>query len=81
MRSGPQHVTTFKSCCLESFVSRRKSAANDQIMSWSWMGTFESAFCEFDQEKLLERVGLAKAAIDGRLHEYKITVVTKKRTL
>jgi hypothetical protein len=36
-------------------------------MSRSLMGTFESAFCEFDREKLLERIGLVKAAIDAWL--------------
>ena len=50
-------------------------------MSRSWMGTFEDAFCEFDRENLFERIGLAKSAIDGRLHELHDNSCMKKRTL
>ena len=49
-------------------------------MSRSWMGTFEGAFCEFE-ENLFERIGSAKTAIDGRLHELHDNSCMKKRTL
>lgn len=43
----------------------------EQIISQIWMGTFQGAFCEFDPNRLLERIGLAKAAIYGRLCDLK----------
>lgn len=40
------------------------------IMSQGWTNTLEDAFCEFDRKKLIERIGLAQAAIDGRLGDF-----------
>lgn len=50
-------------------------------MSHSWTQVLEAAFCEFDPKKLIERVGLAEAAINSSMRYQTISTHPQERQL
>lgn len=53
----------------------------EQIMSHSWTHAVEAAFCEFDPKRLIERVGLAEAAISSSMNYQTISTHPQERQL
>jgi truncated hemoglobin YjbI len=62
----------------------------DDIRAQAWVACFESAFMELDPKRLMERIGMAEAAMDARLfdlrndsdhHEERELITDAQRTL
>ena len=62
----------------------------DDIRAQAWVACFESAFMELDPQSLMERIGMAEAAMDARLfdlrndsdhHEERELITDAQRTL